>query len=88
MTLDANNLKSRSEYQADRSAIFPSTTSLDWFIRRHRARLASAGALAVICGRLLIHQEIFDKSVMEIGRRLAGLAAEASPPEAGEVEVA
>lgn len=59
------------KYQATREVVFPSPTSLQWFIRRHRARLVETGALLHVAGRLLIHAPKFDQAVMDLGRERA-----------------
>lgn len=47
---------------------FPTVDSVRWFYRNHRERLANAGAVIVIAGRLHFHPQRFQKSVAEIGR--------------------
>lgn len=69
------SIKSRTAYQSERSDIFGSTTSLEWYIRRHRRRLNQAGALLVVSGRLMVDEKSFDNAVLEIGRELAGEVA-------------
>lgn len=64
---ELNKLKPPHKYQAQREEVFPSATSLAWFMRQHRARLIEAGALVQISGRNLLHEERFDKLVLEIG---------------------
>lgn len=64
VTLDA--------YQASRSHIFPSTSSVRWQARSLRAELVEAGAIAEIAGRTLVDPEIFDAVVLKVG---AGRAA-------------
>lgn len=57
------------KYQATREAVFPSPTSLQWFIRRHRARLIEADALLQVSRRNLIHPDKFDAEVLAIGQQ-------------------
>lgn len=48
---------------------FPTSDSVKWFVRQHKAELAEAGALINITGRLRFHPERFQRSAVEIGRR-------------------
>lgn len=50
---------------------FPSSDSLKWFIRQHRAELVQRGALISITGRLRFHPALFQQAAIEIGRRSA-----------------
>jgi len=65
---ELGQLKPPHKYQATREEVFPSSTSLAWFMRQNRARLVEAGALLQISGRNLVHCEKFDAVVIEIGR--------------------
>lgn len=57
-----------SDYrQAGRDHIFPSDSSLLWFIRKNKIVLAKAGAILKPAGRLMIDQGKFDNAVLEIG---------------------
>jgi hypothetical protein len=47
---------------------FPTKHSLEWFIRRHRDRLAACGALILVTGRLHFHPVRFEQAVVDIGR--------------------
>lgn len=58
-------------YQAARQNVFPSQTSLQWFIRTNRRNLIDSGALVTIAGRNLIVEEAFDATVLAIGRAKA-----------------
>ena len=60
---ELHKLKPPHKYQAAREEVFPSATSLAWFMRQHRARLIEAGALVQIAGRNLLHEERCDRVV-------------------------
>ena len=62
-------------YQRSRANIFPSTESLRWFERQHRAELHERGALCMPAGRKFVVADRFDQAVMEIGLRLAAARA-------------
>jgi hypothetical protein len=47
---------------------FPTADSIRWYVRIHRDRLANAGALIAITGRLRYHPERFQHVAAEIGR--------------------
>jgi hypothetical protein len=46
---------------------FPSAESIRWFCRINRDKLANAGALISITGRLRYHPERFQQAAAEIG---------------------
>jgi hypothetical protein len=52
---------------------FPSSDSIKWFIRQHRAELVQRGALISLTGRLRFHPVLFQQVAVEIGRRTARL---------------
>ncbi|HEY2559929.1 MAG TPA: hypothetical protein VGI48_09510 [Caldimonas sp.] len=58
-------------YRAGREHLFPSTESLNWFIKRNRAELVSAGALTLPTGRWMVQPDAFDRVVLAIGARRA-----------------
>lgn len=58
-------------YASARSHVFPSKTSMTWFIRRRRTGLIAAGALLMIAGRWFVHPGKFDAYVLEEGSRAA-----------------
>jgi len=62
-------LQTPAEYQAERSAVFPSVASLEWFVRQHRNELADAGAIVAPTGRRLVVVDVFDQAVLQIGAR-------------------
>lgn len=66
-----SGLTTREEYQAERRTAFPSTTSLDWHIRRHKSVLLERGALVFLSGRLLVNPPRFDEVSLELGRQEA-----------------
>ena len=75
MSLDVSisHLVSPADYLiSGRITVFPSMASLRWFIRKHQSLLLKRGALLIPTGRRkLIHAEIFDEVVLEIGRENA-----------------
>jgi len=58
------------EQQKRNPAMFPSISSIQWFMRAHREELAAKGAVISPTGRKLLVQPVFDQVVIEIGRRL------------------
>jgi uncharacterized membrane protein YgaE (UPF0421/DUF939 family) len=67
VTHEANQLaklKTPEAYQADRANIFPSKTSLQWYMRTRREQLVKARALLVPAGRMMIDPEAFDQVVL------------------------
>lgn len=62
-------------YQSARGHVFPSATSLQWFMRRNRERLITSRALLMVAGRLLIDEGPFDCAVIEIGHANVAEAA-------------
>jgi len=61
-----DRLVTPDEYQARRSRIFPSQTSLRWYLRVHRTSLIERGALIRIAGRLMLDSPALDRAVIEI----------------------
>lgn len=57
----------RAAYRAEREHIFPSDSSLDWFIRSNRRALVEAKALLLIGGRVMVMQDAFDAALVGIG---------------------
>lgn len=72
MSQTRNNLDaliSLEDYRnAGRSHIFPSLSSLQWFIRKNKPFLIKNSALLMPAGRVLINEVYFDHAVMEIGK--------------------
>lgn len=69
-------LRTPEDYRSSgRAHLFPSETSLRWFLRAHRDRLVQAGALSRIAGRLWINPVAFDEVVADVGRERAGQVA-------------
>lgn len=64
-------LVNRVQYQQRASDIFRSQSSLDWFIRAHRAELAQNGAIVKLAGEVLIDEAKFPDVAKAIGARLA-----------------
>jgi hypothetical protein len=64
-----------AEYQAERSAKFPSKESLRWQIRVHKGALIEAAAISELAGRTHLHPQRADAVFIEAGtRRLAEAA--------------
>lgn len=61
------DLQLLQEYREARQRQFQSESSVDWFCRKHRDRLVSAGALLKISGRTWVHPARFDQVVIEEG---------------------
>jgi hypothetical protein len=53
-----------------RTDVFPSSASLEWFIRKHKKNLIIRGALLAPTKRKLINPDLFDDVVLEIGRAM------------------
>jgi hypothetical protein len=50
-----------------RTEVFPSESSLQWFIRKHKDRLINCGALLAPTSRKLINPPSFDEVVLAVG---------------------
>lgn len=61
-------LQTPADYQQGRQHLFPSAGSLQWYMRRKRDSLVSAGALLLIAGRWMVAPEVFDRVVLEAGQ--------------------
>lgn len=72
---DLSKLKLPADYVSTRPHIFPSDSSLKWFIRRHREKLVAAQAISRPLGRDLINEEKFDSVVLEVGQLTMAEAA-------------
>jgi hypothetical protein len=59
------------EYGAKRGNVFPSKTSMAWFVRQHKEALVRSGALLMITGRWFVDAERFDAYVLSEGSRAA-----------------
>lgn len=73
-TPDINDLQLLHEYRAARLRLFPSESSAAWYVRTHRDRLVSAGALLKIANRTFVHPERFDQVVLDAGSAAMGRA--------------
>jgi hypothetical protein len=71
MSLSLLSLKPLPEYGRDRAHIFPSQSSLEWFVRMNRNNLVENGALLVICGRRMVNPALFDDAVLRVGQSSA-----------------
>ena len=58
-----------NDYQQRVSNIYPSRTSLDWYIRQHRARLIESGALLHIARKSWVVPEKFDACILSAAVR-------------------
>ena len=54
-----------------RRTFFPSEGSLSWFVRTHRSRLVEDGALLLMRGAWHVHEERFERAMLEIAREEA-----------------
>ncbi|MBI1396935.1 MAG: hypothetical protein GC151_13235 [Betaproteobacteria bacterium] len=68
---DLSELQKPEDYALSRQSIFPAISSFQWFLRRHRERLAADGALVHIAGRNYIHPQRADHVIADIGAELA-----------------
>lgn len=66
------------QYRSSRQHMFPSDGSLQWYVRRHRTALVSAGAILLIAGRTHIDEQRFDAFALEQGKQDAKRIREAS----------
>jgi len=66
-TQDLTSLKLPANYVSTRQHIFPSLTSLKWFIRQHRNQIHAAKAISRPLGRDLIDEARFDEVVLAVG---------------------
>ena len=64
-------LQPLSDYAVARTHVFPSKTSMTWFVRQHRDALIREGALLMISGRWFVHPDKFDSYVPAEGTRAA-----------------
>ena len=64
---DIENLIRLSDYHEFRQHIFPSATSLHWFLRKHKEHLVQHGALLMLNGRWLASPERFDAYLANVG---------------------
>ena len=58
-------LVSWDRYREARTDVFPSTGSLEWFVRRHKPALVARGALLLHAKRWLVHASRMDAYVLE-----------------------
>lgn len=78
-----SGLVSIADYATRHPEVFPSETSLRWFIRTRKHRLAKEGALVLLTGRLFIVADRFAAVTLQIGQEdlelSSSLAGPASP---------
>jgi hypothetical protein len=67
---DLGNLVSQvirlEKYREERKHLFPTEGSMDWCVRRHKARLVSGGALLLMRGTWHVNPVAFDAVLVEI----------------------
>lgn len=61
----------QQQYQEARRHLFPSDSSLVWYIRQHRPALADRGAILLIAGRWHVNADAFDAYVLDTGAAAA-----------------
>lgn len=67
--VDLAGLRTPEDYREQgRAHLFPSDTSLRWFIKRNRSRLIAADAVLMVAGRLMVAPAMFDVVVADVGR--------------------
>jgi len=66
-----STLASLAEYRETRRHLFPSDSSLDWYIRQHRAQLVESGALVKHLNQWHALPQEFDRYLLEAGKRAA-----------------
>lgn len=71
MSGNLSGLKTLQDYGSEREHIFPSKTSLSWFVRRHKTELVDAGALLMIAGRWYVDPDKFDSYVLAAASKAA-----------------
>jgi hypothetical protein len=59
------------EYRESRGRFFPSVYSLQWVLRRHKARLIQAGAIVMHGGQWYADEAKFDAIVMAVAQERA-----------------
>ena len=72
------------EYRQVRARFFPTLHSLQWFVRRHKARLIKAGAIVMHGGQWYADDAKFDAVVMAVAeeraREVGGVPADDGVP--------
>lgn len=58
-------------FREQRQHLFPSKSSLDWFVRQNRGHLVEAGALLMHTGQWFVDPERFDECVVEVAQKAA-----------------
>lgn len=59
------------EVHAGLMAYYSTKHSFGWFVRRNRERLAEAGALLIVAGRMKMHPALTEQVVLEVAHRAA-----------------
>lgn len=65
-----------ADYCGSRKLFFPSPTSMEWFVRKHRRALVESGALFMVAGRWLASATEFDAFVIQQGKVAASASIE------------
>jgi hypothetical protein len=72
------------EYRQSRARFFPTLHSLQWFLRRHKARLIDAGAIVMHGGQWYADEAKFDAVLMAVAqeraREVGGVPADDQVP--------
>lgn len=71
MNHEIHRLVAPEVYQEARPTLFPSKSSIRWYMRRHKAALAERGATVMHGNRWLVDQTRFDLFVKEESQKLA-----------------
>jgi hypothetical protein len=69
--VQVTELLSRAAYRESRSHLYPSETSLAWYLRQHKAGLVQCGALLLHGNRWLINAAKMDAYVVDAGAAAA-----------------
>ena len=59
------------QYRAQRAHLFPSLSSLQWWMRTHRRQAIEAGALLLVRGRYHVNPEKMDACIAAAGQEAA-----------------
>lgn len=74
MNTHAAGLMSVAEYQRTRTTLFPTASSLAWYLRTHKGDLVQAGAMLMHRGIWHVDAERFDQAVRDIALAASKLA--------------
>jgi hypothetical protein len=68
-----------AEYGEARHQVFPSASSMAWFVRQHKSELVERGAILMIAGRWFVEPSVFDAYIVEHGKTAARAALIRAP---------